>query len=80
MAKWTIRSDGVYQRLHSALKRATGRKTRASVHNSWTQTTGGEQVEEFEVVDDFEDTPSMDTAGSRPWSVQAGSLQSGIPA
>ena len=74
MAEWSMRSDGVYQRFLSALERVTRRNTRTSVHESSTQTKRGERVEKFEVVDDFEDTPSVATAGSCPWSTQAESL------
>ena len=70
-------SDGVYQRLLSALERAIGRKNKTSVHDSLTQTKRGEPVEEFQNIDDSEDTSSIITAGSRPWSTQEGSLQSG---
>ena len=47
-----------------ALERATGRKTT------------DEQAEEFEVIDDLEDTLSVGTARSRSWSTQARSFQS----
>ena len=46
MVEQSIRSDGVYQWLLSALERAFGRKTRTSVHDSSTQTKRGERVEE----------------------------------
>ena len=76
MAERSIRSDGVYQRLLSPQERATGRKTRATVHDRSAQTKPDEQAEEFDVMDDFDETPSVGTARSRPWAIQARSLQS----
>ena len=67
----------MYQRSLSALERATRRKTITCVHDISTQTKRCERVEKFKVVDDFKDTPSVCTAGSRPWSTQAASLQPG---
>ena len=49
-------------------------KTRA-VHDSSAQTKPDEQAEEFEVIDDVKDTPSVGTARSRPWSIQGKSVQ-----
>ena len=69
MAERSITSDGGHQLLQSASERATGRKTDV-------ETKPDEQVEKFEIVDDFEDTLSAGTARSRPWSIQGMSLQS----
>ena len=66
MAEWSKRSGGVYQRLLSAVERAAGRKTEVNVCDSSAQREPVEQVEDFEFVDDFDDTPSIGTAGSRP--------------
>ena len=75
-AQWSISSDGVYQRLLSALERATGRKTKVIVRDSSGQTKPDERAGEFEIVDDFDHTQPFGTARSRPWSTQAKSLQS----
>ena len=77
MAEWSIRFDGVYRRLLSALERTTGKKHRSSVHDSSTETKRVEPVDRFEMIDDFEDNPSVNTGGSRPWSMRSGPLQSG---
>ena len=71
MAGWSLRSA------LSALERATGKKNGASLHDSSTQTKSNEQSEEFEVIADFEDSPSVDTARSRVWSGPSGSSHSG---
>ena len=43
---------------------------------SSAQTTPDDQVDDFEIVENFDDTPSAGTARSRPWSIQGRSIQS----
>ena len=49
----------------------TRRNTKFNVCDSSAQTKLDDQVKEIEIIiEDFDDTPSVGTARSRPWSIQ----------
>ena len=49
---------------------AMARKTKINVYDSSAQTKPDDQVEEFEIAEDFDYAPSVRTASSRPWPIQ----------
>ena len=77
MARWSIGSDRLDHRLLSAHERAPGRTIKSNVCDSAAQTKPDDEVKEIETVEEFDNTPSVGTARSRPRSTQARSIQSG---
>ena len=71
------KSDGVYHRLQCP-GTSNWKENQNNVCDSSAQTKPDYEVEELETIDieDFDDTPCDGTAKSRPWSIQASSLQS----
>ena len=64
MTKWNIRSGEVYQRLLSALERATGKRTNIQISDSSAKTKRDDAVAEFEAIEDVNSVPPVATAPS----------------